>query len=298
MPRSLAFILLALLACAPSPAPSGSAVGASSVRFVTWNVHDLFDEIDQLTPPSDADTVLAPAEVEAKLQRVGDVLRRLDTDAVVLQEVENLELLERLTHGPLAGLGYEAALAEGRDPRGIDVGLLTRLPIEAYRSHLAERDARGGFLWARDLAEVRLGGAARPVVLIGAHLVSRLDPANDARREEQAARARQVMEVARAGDRDAFILLLGDLNDLPGSPSLAPLLGDRAIADLGAVLDLAQAWTWTGGGSQERIDYALLFREDAGTITAVAVAGGADVAAASDHRPLVVDVWFPTRSGP
>lgn len=291
MPRARILAALALLACAPPPSPH-SGGGAAALRLVTWNVHDLFDEVDRLSPPGDQDTVPSPAAVEAKLARVGAVLRRLDADAVMLQEVENLPLLERLAQGPLAGLGYRAYLIEGRDPRGIDVGLLSRLPVEALRSHLDDRAADGGFLWARDLLEAHLGGAARPIVLLGAHLASRLDPAADARRAQQAARAREIMAAVQAETPGALVVLLGDLNDLPGSAPLAALLGDRALADLGATLPQEGAWTWWGGGAEERIDYALLAREDLTSVSGVAVGGGVDVAAASDHRPVVVDVWL------
>ncbi|GEJ56247.1 endonuclease/exonuclease/phosphatase family protein [Anaeromyxobacter diazotrophicus] len=290
MLRATAASLLLLLAC--GPAPAAPPPPTRSVRLVTWNVHDLFDEADRTAPPGEADAVLGPAEVEAKLERVGAVLRRLDADAVVLQEVENLALLERLARGPLAGRGYRAALAEGHDPRGIDVGVLTRLPLLEYRSHLDERDPDGGFLWARDLAEVRLGGAAQALVLVGAHLVSRLDPASGARRARQAARAREVLLAAAERDPGALAVLLGDLNDLPGSWALAPLLGDGAIADLGAALAPAEGFTWVGGGAEERLDYALVRRSQAASVAAVAVAGGPEVAAASDHRPLVVDLWL------
>jgi endonuclease/exonuclease/phosphatase family metal-dependent hydrolase len=86
-------------------------------------------------------------------------------------------------------------------------------------------------------------------------------------------------------------MVLGDLNDLPGSAALAPLLVDGAFVDLGASLPPAEAWTWSGSGERERIDYALVRRGAAEAIAGVAVLQGEDVAAASDHRPLVVDLW-------
>lgn len=293
MLRALAAAALLLAACgaAPPPAPAPET-GRAALRLVTWNVHDLFDEVDRTAPPGDQDTVLAPAEVEAKLARVGAVLRALDPDVAVLQEVENEALLARLAAGPLAGRGYAARLVEGRDPRGIDVGLLSRLPLEAWRSHLDDRDADGSYLFARDLAELHLGGGARPLVVLGAHLVSRLDPASDGRRRRQAARARAVLDGLRAAEPAALVVLLGDLNDLPGSPALAPLLGDGALCDLGGRLPEAAGWTWAGAAGEERLDYALVPREEASAAVAVAVAGGTEVAAASDHRPLVVDVWL------
>ncbi|MFK7886889.1 MAG: endonuclease/exonuclease/phosphatase family protein [Gammaproteobacteria bacterium] len=51
-------------------------------------------------------------------------------DIVVLQEVENVEVLERLRTEYLAAAGYgPAVLVEGTDLRGIDVAFLSRLPL-------------------------------------------------------------------------------------------------------------------------------------------------------------------------
>ncbi len=286
------FILpaLALLACAP-PAPFEQRPGTSTLRVVTWNVHDLFDESDDTLPPGDADTVLSPADVEAKLARVGAVLLRLDADVFVLQEVENLGLLQRLAEGPLAAVGYRAVLREGFDPRGIDVGVLSRLPVE-WVSHLADLAPGGGRLWSRDLAELHIEVAARPVVILGGHLVSRLDPSQDGRRFLQASRVRELADQLRGAAARPLVLVTGDLNDLPGSAALRPLLGDGELVDLGAMLPEADSWTWSGGGARERIDYALLPREDEVQVTRVEVAAGPDVAAASDHRPVLVDLWL------
>ena len=286
--RLLFALLLALLACAPA-AENAQRAGRSTLRVVTWNVHDLFDGIDRTTPPGDSDTVLTQVEVEAKLARVGRVLARLDADVLVLQEVENLGLLERLAAGPLAAGGYRAFLREGFDPRGIDVGVLSRVPIADCVSHLEERAPGGSWLWSRDLLEVHLDIFERPVVLLVNHLVSRLDPSEDGRRLLQAARVREVADQLRA---TAVVLVLGDLNDLPDSVALRPLLGDGALADLGAGLPDGDAWTWSGGGARERIDYALLPGEDVTLVTRVEVISGSDITAASDHRPLLVDLWL------
>lgn len=75
-------------------------------------------------------------------------------DIVVLQEVENLSVLERLRTEHLAAAGYgPAILVEGADVRGIDVAFLSRLPlVGAPKLHparftqideRARRDTRG-----------------------------------------------------------------------------------------------------------------------------------------------------------
>jgi endonuclease/exonuclease/phosphatase family metal-dependent hydrolase len=252
------------------------------VRVATWNVHDLFDEDDRTSPPGERDTVPTAADVEAKLDALAAVLRRLDADVVVLQEVENLAVLRRLAWRA----GYpEARLVEGADPRGIDVAALSRLPVDAYVSHLGEADAAGGPLWPRDCVEVHVRVAGRPVVLVATHLSSALSD-DGTRRAEQAAGVREIADGVRATRPGALVVAGGDLNDRPGSAALAPLLAD------GAWMDAVEsgAATWTGASGSAHLDYLLVPRDDAPALAAVEVVGGAEVAAASDHRPVVLDL--------
>ena len=210
---------------------------------------------------------------------------------VLLQEVENLPLLERLAAGPLGGAGYRAFLREGLDPRGIDSGLLARVPVESVLGHLDDLTPSGAHLWARDPLEVHLATGGRPVALLGAHLVSKLQPADD-RRRLQAARLRELADGLAAGASNPVVMVLGDLNDVADSDALAPLLGDGQLLDLGASLAPAAAWTWSGGGAVERLDYALVPVSERAVVSRFAVEEGPDVAAASDHRPLVLDLWL------
>jgi endonuclease/exonuclease/phosphatase family metal-dependent hydrolase len=54
----------------------------------------------------------------------------LGPDIIALQEIENVDILERLRTGYLADSSYlPAVLLEGTDVRGIDVAFLSRLPI-------------------------------------------------------------------------------------------------------------------------------------------------------------------------
>src|SRR5512133_2181218 len=217
----LVTLALTSLACVPPPLEGAAGAPATLVRVATWNVHDLFDAEDRLVPPGELDAVPTPVEVEAKLARVAAVLARVDADVVLLQEVENLALLEALA----ARSGYpEARLVEGNDPRGIDVAALSRLPILDYVSHRAERDQDGALLWPRDCVEVHLAVGDTRLVILGSHLSSALSD-DGTRRARQAARMRALADGLIAGGAGR-VLAGGDLNDVPSSSALAPLLGD------------------------------------------------------------------------
>jgi endonuclease/exonuclease/phosphatase family metal-dependent hydrolase len=285
VPRILAAVI-ALFACAPAADPPSARVGggrgAVQVRLATWNLHDLFDADDRLIPPGDDDTVPAPAEVDEKLARLAAVLLRIDADLVLVQEVENRGLLARLA----AASGYSTLrLVEGNDPRGIDVGLLSRLPVRAYASHADEVGTDGRRLWPRDCVEAHADATGRRVVVVGSHLSSSLSD-DGTRRARQAARLRQIADEVMGADPAAVVVAGGDLNDAPASPALASLLGDGAWRDPLP----SDATTWQGPATSARLDYLLVGVRSPAVVAAAWVEGGADVASASDHRPVVLDL--------
>lgn len=135
----------------------------STVSVMTFNVENLFDNVDD---PDKDDKAYLPiaakqtaehvascnaievkswrdecllldwsgATVEHKLSAVADTIRQFDggrgADIIAFQEVENAAILNRLREQYLQGLGYgPAILIEGTDARGIDVAFLSRLPV-------------------------------------------------------------------------------------------------------------------------------------------------------------------------
>ena len=289
--RTVTLLIPLLCACGPSAARTGvaSADPPALLRVVTWNVHDLFDES---ADPGTIEPAVPAAEVEARLDAVGAVLGRLDADVVLLQEVEHLGLLRRLA----ARTGYgETRLLEGNDPRGIDVALLSRWPVDRYQGHASELSADGRRVWPRDAVEARVTAGGSRLLLVFSHLSSRLsDPAGE-RRRVQAARLRQLADEGAASDPGALLLVGGDLNDEAEAPALQPLFGDGRWLDGagrpgGAAGPGAQAWTWSDGRLHEVLDHLALRAGRQEALLAGWVADGPDVAAASDHRPVILDL--------
>ena len=284
--RTPGLAVLLLVACGPSAPPPPVRGAAAVVRIATWNVHDLFDEVDQLGPPGPLDDVPGAAAVEAKLGRIAAVLVALDADVILLQEVEDLSLLARLA----ARSGYPAArLLTGNDPRGIDVALLSRLPVVAYQGHAGDVGLDGRLLWPRDAVEAVLDAAGWRLVLLGTHLSSYLSDPSGARRAQQAARLRALADGASRRWGAALVVVGGDLTAEADAPALAPLLSDGGWLDVGAGLGPG-GWTWSDGASRRALDHLVLRAADADAVLSVAVVGGSEVAAASDHRPIVLDL--------
>jgi predicted extracellular nuclease len=263
--------LLALLAvggCAGAP-PRGDAL-----RVATWNVENLFDE----EPPGERRTA---GEVAEKLERLGAALRALDADVVALQEVENDAVLARLAEGPLRARGYRRCLVDGPDER--EVAVLARVPVTGCAARAEPRT-----LFSRPPLEVHLDAGGRRVVALVVHLKSKVGVNTHLLRARQASRVRAIADEVRASHPDALVLVAGDLNDLPESDPLAPLLADGAWVDVGAGLPLDAGWTYLYRGRRERIDYLLVPRD--APIDATPLAAPNAPPEASDHRPVVADV--------
>ena len=164
---SLSLFFSALLAaCAaelPHEATHSEDIAITTVTVMTFNVENLFDNIDDPEKDDKAYLPLAAKQSaahkracnEIEVNRWRDECLDLDwnddildhkmtviaatilqvndgrgADIIALQEIENLAVLEQLRTGYLPNAGYlPAILVEGTDARGIDVAFLSRLPI-------------------------------------------------------------------------------------------------------------------------------------------------------------------------
>ncbi len=120
--------------------------------------------------------------LKEKLRRISQVILAAGSgpDLVLLQEIENLSILQRLSSDFLSKTSYHAVLLEGTDERGIDVGLLSRWPLAAppklhkipFGSAFSRLEAA-----TRGILEVRLKSPFGSVRVFVLHLPSAFHPA-------------------------------------------------------------------------------------------------------------------------
>lgn len=169
---------------------------------------------------------------------------------VALQEVESMEALRKFNSRPFfkAPFKYEL-LIDGNDNRGIDVAVLSRLPIINIRTHIFDLRADGYSVFPRDCLEVDIAynenDLSKTLTLLINHFTSRLSDKTGEKRERQANR---VMEIIRARysnsmDTSQFIIM-GDLNDSPKDPSLR-IFYDTSSPLHNPVLNLDTAEQWS-----------------------------------------------------
>jgi endonuclease/exonuclease/phosphatase family metal-dependent hydrolase len=197
------------------------------------------------------------------------VMRDVGADVLGVIEADSRPLLAMFSAAMLTKVGgvpYESVmLIDGNDVRGIDVGLMSRYPIESIRSHIDDRDSYG-VVFSRDCCEYHLRTpSGQPLVVMVNHLKSKgygsaSDPIGNRQRERQ---ARRIAEIYRGliGAGHPNVAVVGDLNDDPQSDSLAPLLAGTDVTDISEHPRFDwdhRLGTFKSGNLKDKIDYVLL----------------------------------------
>ena len=200
----------------------------------------------------------------AAVENTARVIAEINADILCLVEVESRPAIVEFNKRFLKGTHRYPCklLVDGNDPRGIDVALLSRYDVRNLRSHV--EDKTGGYeVFSRDCAEYQvILPNGKSLWILCNHFKSRGygNPAsNDAKRLKQSARVREI--VKRFDLKKDLVIVAGDFNQLPDSPSLAPLLQHmahlhNAFAKLPSGADL---WTHKDDvAKNKQIDYLLL----------------------------------------
>ena len=268
-------VCIALVACASATgairSPAARSVPGTTLRVMTYNIHAGHGDID----------------------RTAATIRALSPDIVGLEEVD-VHWAERSGFVDQAGrlsqsLGmpvrfahiYELPGASVDAPkREFGVALLSRYPIVTWENDTITRLSTQ----AENPVPLRMPGLlaatidvhGTPVRVFVTHLDYRKDPS---------VRRTQVTEMlARIGAVDSPTLLLGDMNASPDAAELQPLFArmhDSWLTTAGP------GFTYPADTPTERIDYVLVSPNGKVDTAFVPV-----VPAASDHRPVVVDLSF------
>ncbi len=191
------------------------------------------------------------------------VIQAINADVLCLVEVEDRHTLDRFDRQTLkrfkASFGHNL-LIDGNDPRGIDIGLLSRFPIRSVRSHIDDVTAiKKATIFSRDCPEFEVDlPDGRTLWVLGNHFKSQgygVQAANDAKRLAQAKRVRELL--SRFDLTRDLVVVAGDFNGSPTSAPLKPLLTTPGLFDvLKSPLHNGPSWTYHDG--RQQIDYLLV----------------------------------------
>jgi endonuclease/exonuclease/phosphatase family metal-dependent hydrolase len=256
---------------------------------VSWNVENFFDVYDD---PYSRDQVTKPAYVsEGRQKNVAAVLKELNADVVALQEVENRYLLQEFVDKYLPEMRYQVVLVEGNDTRGIDVALLSKIPIEevATYQHRRFQSSAGEIMgFRRDLLRVKLGAPYNGDIYV-VHLKSQFgDKVADVVREAEATEMVKIMAENGAGNPDYRAMITGDFNEVPDMPTL-DIFRNSGLVD---VMEGSEKYSYNKKPYLTRIDYGLMTPErqkDLGRAEILDELGDHNLRACSDHFPLLLE---------
>lgn len=195
-------------------------------------------------------------------------------DILCVQEVESLIALREFNEVFLGNAYPYAVVLDSRDLRQIDVGVLSKFPIDSVTTHVDDQLA-GKYIFSRDCLEVRVHvKKAVTLTLLINHFKSKLalgktqEAIADERKRANARRALQAQTVQKivkarfSGDafKTEYFAVLGDLNDTPLATELAPLCRQAGLVDALSRVPTEERWThyWKAKNSVSQLDHLLL----------------------------------------
>ncbi|MCD6284558.1 MAG: lamin tail domain-containing protein [Anaerolineae bacterium] len=280
-------------------------VGPDAFSIATFNVENFFDVLDPHPSSPERPSIKA---YRARVEKAAATIEAMGAPTIVgVQEVENIGILEDVAeHALIVDYGYVPVLVEGSDSRGIDVGYLVR-GDQATLEGVSQHDAPEGLTSRPPLmitVTVHLASGDETVTVINNHFLSMSggELPTEPRRVAQAAWNVSLVETLLAGDPDAQIVVLGDLNSFYNSPPL-DVFREAGLHHVYEFVEPALLYTYIYQGESETLDHILvsralydhLRRVDALHVNAdypPAIPEDTSPQRLSDHDPLVAVFGF------
>ncbi|KAF0972409.1 hypothetical protein FDP41_009312 [Naegleria fowleri] len=203
---------------------------------------------------------------EKSKQITADAIIDINADVMCLMEVESLQVLDEFNSTFLKNLNYNyTMLIDGRDPRHIDCGVLSRYPIVNVRSnrHATYPGERNRYIFSRDLLEVDVSFPGNHELTL---YITHLTSMNKGREDTHDRRVKQVEyicerieQVWKHKNYKGNFIVCGDMNDYNDEKSsLAKLLKHDHVTDIiSQRLKKEDQWThyFGRGQSYNQLDY-------------------------------------------
>jgi len=194
-----------------------------------------------------------------------EVIKSLKADIQCLVEVEDRPAMNDFGTDLIASKFAFNMCIDGNDPRGIDVGVYSKFPIENIKTNIFLKQGRSK-VFSRDCLELtfKLPNGKNLFLLLN-HFKSKMNnnAAADARRRNQADMVKSIL-TQRYDLINDFVVVAGDFNDTPDSAVLQSLLSTPNLTD---VLELKfgpyqknhpDRWTYKFKNEFNQIDFILV----------------------------------------
>ncbi len=231
-------LLLSLLLIASQLSAQSKKQVRLTVAF--YNLENLFDTIDG--PNNDADFLpdgknqWTPEKYKQKLHNMAYAISQIGSkrgpDLLGICEIENRGVLEYLLKEPeLANSGYQIVHFDSPDKRGIDCAFFYRPSYYEFTGATPHPVRLKGeeYIKTRDVLEVNGKLLGEPLSVLVAHWPSRVggEQVSLKRRLQAAQVMRSVTDSLLSADPNHKVILMGDFNDDPTSPSVIEGLNSK-----------------------------------------------------------------------
>lgn len=232
-------------------------ISSTELKILSWNVENLFDTIDD---PKKDDTVLTQDEYSNKITLISSLLQKLNPDMVTFCEIENIAVLKDIS----AKSGYNYAyLIEGNDPRGIDVGVMSKYEI-TYKSNkdmLTPYPGNLRYKFSRDCTESKLTIDGTTIHILLTHLKSRYKEANNDESKRNA-QVKGILDIiagiySETPDSDPLVIVTGDMNS-PRFTEPLNILEKAGLAILNYDYPQDKFYTYIYRKQKQDLDYFLI----------------------------------------
>jgi endonuclease/exonuclease/phosphatase family metal-dependent hydrolase len=199
---------------------------------------------------------------DAAINNTARVIAEVNPDILVLVEVESRPAVQHFHDEVLLPLmkrpyGYNMVI-DGNDERGIDVGILSRFPIQQMRSHITDVTGKSR-TFSRDCPEYYIEQpSGRELLVLANHFASKGSDVSGKRRKVQSAAAARIYKSLQK--RFPYTVVAGDFNDYPDSGALDALLKKTNLQDAMSLKQYAGEFpgTYQRATAKEKNDYLLL----------------------------------------
>jgi endonuclease/exonuclease/phosphatase family metal-dependent hydrolase len=224
----------------------------TNITIATFNCENLFRRFkfnSKLTPPQIEkklkdgfiiDKTVLTTVNQAERRLTADAIKATKADIVCLQEVENMDTLKNFLSQHMASSGYKyRMLIDAKDPRLIDVALISKLPFSTVKTHQFGEEGKA---FSRDCLEVNFEINGKPLTIFVNHFKSMFDRSNltpDEKRKKTApkrvAQCEAVLKIIKqkfknSPQKDNW-LVVGDLNDYPDATTSLKKLTDSPLME-------------------------------------------------------------------
>jgi endonuclease/exonuclease/phosphatase family metal-dependent hydrolase len=268
-------------------------VNSTELKVLWWNVHNFFDTVKDRNKD---DIVLTREQYKNKLNLISEKIADSKADIVGLAEVENIGVLKDIAYK--AGYPY-FYLEEGNDPRGIDVGLLSKYRVD-YKSHKNQptpykKDK--SFKFSRDCTEAFLNVDGKNLYILTTHLKSKVNGGEGKNDEKRIGQVNGILdiisEIYKNSKSEPMILLMGDFNSNRHSEELN-IIEKSGLKILNYLKNENDFYSTVYKHKKQDIDYIILNKKlyDSSKIRKYKTLNSNEYKTLSDHFPIYLEFSF------